>query len=77
MFQVSNKGTLNCMIQLDSQTLKIKWQIIQRKIRQVRKTMDKKKSNLCKQALIHGQSTCGGEDLLTENAYNKERAKLL
>ena len=54
------------MIQIDSQTLKIKWQIIQRKIRHVRKTMSKQSTNLCKQALIEGQSTCGGEDLLTE-----------
>ena len=28
-----------------------------KKIRQVRKTMDKKSTNLCKQALIQGQST--------------------
>ena len=41
MFQVSNYGTMNCMLQLDSQTLKINWQIIQRKVRQVQKTMDK------------------------------------
>ena len=51
---------------VDSQTLKIKWQIVQRKIRQVRKTMDKKSTNLSKQALIQGQSMCNREDLLTE-----------
>ena len=28
--------------------------------------MDKKSTNICKQALIQGQSTCDGEDLLTE-----------
>ena len=47
-------------------TLKIKWQNVQIKIRQVWKTMDKKSKNLFNQALIHGQSTCDGEDLLTE-----------
>ena len=51
MFQVSKKETINCMLQLDSQMLKMKWQIIQRKIRQVRKTMGKPITNLCKQAL--------------------------
>ena len=51
MFQVSKKGTMNCMLWLDSQMLKMKWQIIQRKIRQVRKTMGKPITNLCKQAL--------------------------
>ena len=66
MFQVSKMGTMNCMIQLDSQTLKMKWQIIQRKIRQVRKTMSKQSTNLCRQALIEGPSTSGGEYLLTE-----------
>ena len=64
--QVSNLGTPKCIIKLDSQTQKIKWQIVQRKIRQVRKTMDNKSTNLCKQALIQGQSMCDGEDLLTE-----------
>ena len=29
-------------------------------------TENKKSTNLCKQALIQGQSTCDGEDLLTE-----------
>ena len=46
--------------------LKMKWHILQRKIRQVRKTMDKPDTDLYKQALIEGQDTCGGEDLLTE-----------
>ena len=55
------------MIQLDSQTLKMKWQILQRKIRQVRKTMDKLNTNLCEQELLEGQGTCGGEYLMTEN----------
>ena len=44
----------------------MKWQILLRKIRQVRKTMGKPNTNLCNQALIEGQNTCGGEDLLTE-----------
>ena len=46
--------------------LTMNWRIIQRKIRQVAKTMGKTESNLCKQALIAGQQTCNWEDLLTE-----------
>ena len=66
VFQVSNLGTPNCMVQLDSQTLKIKWQILLRKIKQIRKTLDKQSTNICKQALIQRQSMCDREDLLTE-----------
>ena len=56
VFQVTNLETPKCMVQLDSQTLKIKWQILLWKIKQVRKT------NVCKQALIQGQSKFDGED---------------
>ena len=66
VFQVSNLGTPKCMVQLDSQTLKIKWQILLRKIKQIIKKMDKQHTNICKQALIQAQSTCDREDLLTE-----------
>ena len=66
VFQVSTKGTPLCMIRLDSQTLHIKWQIIMKKIKQVRKTMDKTENNICKSALVAGQNTCAGEDLLNE-----------
>ena len=48
--------------------LKMKGQIIQRKIRQVRKTMGKSDKNLCKQAQLEGQHTCKGENLFTENS---------
>ena len=65
-FQVSNNGTPKCMVRLDSQTLQIKWQILLKKIKQVRKTMDKQSANICRQALIQGQSMCDGEDLLSE-----------
>ena len=41
MFQVSAKGTQKCM-------LKMRWRIIQMKIRQVAKTMGKPETNLCK-----------------------------
>ena len=54
------------MIRLDSQTLHVKWQIILKKIKQVRKTMDKCENNICKNVLIAGQETCAGEDLLNE-----------
>ena len=66
VFQVAHKGTPICMIRLDSQTLHVKWQIILKKIKQVRKTMDKCKNNICKNALITGQDTCAREDLLNE-----------
>ena len=35
VFQVSPKGTIKCMLWFDSQMLKMKWRIIQRKIRLV------------------------------------------
>ena len=58
--------------------LKIKWRIIQWKIRQVAKTKGKLDDNLCKEALIGGKETCNGEDLLTEymnicKKLNKQR----
>ena len=46
--------------------LKIKWRMIQPKLRAIAKAMRKSKDNLCRQALIAGQETCNGEDLLTE-----------
>ena len=64
VFQVAIKGTPICMIRLDSQTLHAKWQIILKKIKQVRKTMDKSENNICKSTLIAGQNTCAGEYLL-------------
>ena len=62
------KGTPTCMIRLDSQTLHIRYQIIMKKIKQIRKTMDKENNNICKNALVQGQSTstCAGGDLLNE-----------
>ena len=42
MFQVSNYGTMNCMLQLDSQTLKIKWQIIKKKKKSMKNNGQKK-----------------------------------
>ena len=54
------------MIRIDSQTLHIKWQIIMKKIKQVHKTMDKTENNICKSALVAGQNTWAGEDLLNE-----------
>ena len=35
-------------------------------LRAIAKIMGKSKDNLCRQALIAGQNTCNGEDLLTE-----------
>ena len=46
--------------------LKIKWIIIQLKIRHVAKTMGKSDDNLCKQARIARKETFNWEDLLTE-----------
>ena len=66
MFQVSAEGTQKCMLWLDSQMVKMRWQIIQIKIQQVAKTMGKPVTNLCNQALQMGQTTCQREDLLTE-----------
>ena len=48
VFQVSDSGTPKCMVRLDSQTLQVKWQILLKKIKQVRKTMDKDDENICK-----------------------------
>ena len=52
-----NLGTPKCMVRLDSRTLQIKSQILLRKIKQVRKTMDKQSTNICKQALILKEQT--------------------
>ena len=60
VFQVADKGTPVCMVRLDSQTLQVKWQILLKKIKQVRKTMDKDEENICKKVLIAGQQTCDG-----------------
>ena len=57
VFQVAHNGTPVCMIRLNSQTLHVKWQIILKKIKQVRKTMDKCKNNFCKNVLIAKQET--------------------
>ena len=46
--------------------LKMNWRIIKLKLRAITKTMGKSKDNLCRQALINGQETCNGEDLLTK-----------
>ena len=56
VFQVINSGTPKCMVRLNSQTLQVKWQILLRKIKQVRKTMDKDDENICKKVLIAGQN---------------------
>ena len=37
-----------------------------KKIKQLRKTMDKTENNICKSALVAGQLTRAGEDLLNE-----------
>ena len=37
-----------------------------KKIKQIRKTMDKDNNNICKNALVEGQNTCAGGDLLNE-----------
>ena len=66
VFQVSAKGTPKGMIRLDSQILPMKWKIVLAKIRTIAKTMGKPSDNLCRMALIEGQRTCNGEDLLTE-----------
>ena len=64
VFQVADSGTPVCMVRLDSQTLQVKWQILLKKIKQVRKTMDKDDKNICKKVLIAGLKTCNGGDLL-------------
>ena len=64
VFHVRAGGTPLCMIRLDSQTQHIKWQELLKKIKQVHETMDKSELNICKGALIAGQYTCPGEDLL-------------
>ena len=59
VFQVADRGTPVCMVRLDSQTLQVKWQILLKKIKQVRKTMDKDEENICKKVPIAGMQTCG------------------
>ena len=65
VFQVCASGTPLCMVRLDSQTLHIKYQIILKKIKQIRKTLSKEDDNIAQKALIEGQYTCagGGEPL--------------
>ena len=58
VFQVCASGTPLSMIRLDIQTLHIKYQIILRKIKQIRKTISKEDDNLAKKALLAGQYTC-------------------
>ena len=67
VFQVADKVTPLCMVRLNSQTLQVKWQILLKKIKQVRKTMDKDEENICKKVLIAGMQTCDGGDLLNES----------
>ena len=50
VFQVAAKGTPLCMVRLDSQTLHIRYQIILKKIKQIRKTLDKEDDNICKKS---------------------------
>ena len=64
--QVSAKGTPKGMIRLDSQILPMKWKIVLEKLRAIAKTMGKPEDNLCRKALLEGQRTCNGEDLLSE-----------
>ena len=52
VFQVCASGTPLCMVRLDSRTLNIRYQILLRKIKQIRKTMGKEDSNLEKRSLI-------------------------
>ena len=66
VFQVADSGTPVCMVRLDSQTLQVKWQILLKKIKEVRKTVDKDNKNICKKVLIAGLKTCDGGDLLNE-----------
>ena len=54
------------MLELDGQMLSIKWRIVEKRLRVLRKTMDKDDSNLCKQALIADMDTHNGEGLLKE-----------
>ena len=37
-----------------------------KKIKQIRKTMNKNETNICSNALVEGHNTCAGEDLLSE-----------
>ena len=71
MEQASIHKTLNNKIPIAY--TQMKWQIIPRKIRQVRKTMSKQSKNLCKQVLIEGQSTCGGEVMVVQEILNPMR----
>ena len=54
VFQVADKVTPLCMVRLDSQTLQVKWQTLIKKIKQVRKTMDKDEESICKKVFIAG-----------------------
>ena len=66
VFHVHPSGTPLCMVRLDSQTLHIRYQILLRKIKGIRKIMGANDSNLAKKALLAGQHTCAGGDLLNE-----------
>ena len=66
LFQVADRGNPVCMVRLDSQALQVKWQILLKKIKQVRKTMDKDDKNICKKVLLAGIQTCDKGDLLKE-----------
>ena len=55
VFQVSARGTPKIMPRM-------KWRIIQLKLRAIAKPMGKLKDNLCRQALIAGQETGNSED---------------
>ena len=66
VFQVAAKGTPKGMLRLDSQILPMRWKIVHIKLRAIVKTMGKPEDNLCRKALLEGQKTCNGEDLLSE-----------
>ena len=58
---------------ISCQTLQVKWQILLKKIKQVRKTMDKDDENICKRALIVSQSTCDGGRISSTSAKHGAR----
>ena len=54
------------MVELDGQKLPMHFRIKQKKLRQIGKIMATPEGNLCRQALVAGENTCNGEELLTE-----------
>ena len=60
--KVADSGTLVCMVRLDSQTLQVKWQIIQKN----QASEEDHGPDQQKYLLIAGQKTCDGEDLPNE-----------